>query len=499
MVKFDRERGSIMSLTAPGLTDSVPADPSDGGALFLSTLTASPREKRVALTVLSFSLLVFVLLAPFARVPLLPIWGFIPCYESWLVATDLITAALLFSQYLSFNSRALFMLGCGYLYVACMTVAHALTFPGLFTSTGLLGAGPQSTAWLYMFWHGIFPLFVVAYARFKGRDCVSSVLPRRPRLPLLAAGVGMVALSAGFTTLATVGQDLLPAIMDGNRYSSSMSLVVASTWATSLLALVVLWFSRPHTVLDLWLMIMIGASLIDIALSAMLNGERFDLGFYAGRVYGLLAASFVLLVLLVESGILYRKLVQLTETLRRLTAQDALTGIGNRRAFDGSLDLELRRAMRSGQPLSVLMIDVDHFKDFNDHFGHVEGDRCLQMVARTLNVAAVRAADMVARYGGEEFVALLPGTDETAAAQVAERLRSAVAALRIVHRGTLETSQVTISIGVACLRPAWPVENPNHSMSSVGIDLVERADRALYAAKEAGRNRVVVAAEPLVG
>ncbi|RTL41317.1 MAG: hypothetical protein EKK49_02110, partial [Rhodocyclaceae bacterium] len=247
MVKFDRERESIMSLTAPGLTDGVPDDPADGSALFLSTLTASPRERRVALTVLVFSLLVFALLAPFARVPLLPIWGFIPCYESWLVATDLITAALLFSQYLSFNSRALFMLGCGYLYVACMTVAHALTFPGLFTSTGLLGAGPQSTAWLYMFWHGVFPLFIVAYACFKGRDDVSSVLPRRPRLPLLAAGAGMVALSAGFTALATVGQDLLPAIMDGNRYRSSMSLVVASIWATSLLALAVLWFSRPHS------------------------------------------------------------------------------------------------------------------------------------------------------------------------------------------------------------------------------------------------------------
>ncbi|WP_216819971.1 sensor domain-containing diguanylate cyclase [Zoogloea sp. LCSB751] len=489
-----------MFSTVPGLTECAPADPSDDSPLFLSTLTATPREKRVALAVLLLSLLVFALLAPFAGVPMTAVWGFIPCYESWLVATDLITAALLFSQYLSFNSRALFVLGCAYLYVACMTVAHALTFPGLFTPTGLLGAGPQSTAWLYMFWHGVFPLFVVAYARLKRRDCVPSTLPRRPRLPLVAAGAAMVALSAGFTALATVGQDLLPVIMDGDRYRPSMQLVVASVWASSLLALGVLWFSRPHSVLDLWLMIMMCASLIDIALSAMLNGGRFDLGFYAGRVYGLLAASFVLLVLLAESGILYRKLVQLTETLKRLTTQDALTGIGNRRAFDGSLDLELRRAMRSGQPLSLLMIDVDHFKDFNDHFGHVEGDRCLQMVARTLNVAVVRAADMVARYGGEEFVALLPGTDAAAAALVAERLREAVEALCIVHRGTLETSRVTISIGVACLHPVWSAVRAGQAAGyPVGIELVGRADRALYAAKEAGRNRVVVAAEPEPG
>ncbi|MBS0349032.1 MAG: GGDEF domain-containing protein [Proteobacteria bacterium] len=453
----------------------------------------------MALSVLLLSLLVFALLAPFASVPLTPIWGFIPCYESWLVVTDLITAALLFSQYFSFNSRALFVLGCGYLYVACMTVAHALSFPGLFTPTGLLGAGPQSSAWLYMFWHGVFPLFVVAYARFKGRDCVSAVLPRRPRLPLAAAGAAMVALSAGFTALATAGQDLLPELMDGDRYRSSMPLAVALVWASSLLALAVLWFSRPHSVLDLWLMIMLCASLIDIALSATLNGGRFDLGFYAGRVYGLLAASFVLLVLLAESGILYRKLVQLTEALKRLTTQDALTGIGNRRAFDGTLDLELRRAMRSGQPLSLLMIDVDHFKNFNDHFGHVEGDRCLQMVAKTLNVAVVRAADMVARYGGEEFVALLPGTDTAAAAQVAERLRAAVEALRIVHRGTLESSRVTVSIGVACLHPVWSAASAGQEAGyPVGLDLVERADRALYAAKTAGRNRVVMA-EPSPG
>ncbi|WP_374479383.1 GGDEF domain-containing protein [Zoogloea sp.] len=488
-----------MSLTMSGLTDSALPDPSADSPLFLSTLTASPREKRLALAVLLLSLLVFALLAPFARVSLTPIWGFIPCYESWLVVTDLITAALLFSQYFSFNSRALFVLGCGYLYVACMTVAHALSFPGLFTPTGLLGAGPQSTAWLYMFWHGVFPLFVIAYARFKGRDFVSSTLPRRPRLPFMAAGAGMVVLSAAFTALATAGQDLLPELMDGDRYRSSMSLAVAFVWASSLLALAVLWFSRPHSVLDLWLMVMVCASLIDIALSAMLNGGRFDLGFYAGRVYGLLAASFVLLVLLAESGILYRKLVQVTEALKRLTTQDALTGIGNRRAFDGTLDLELRRAMRSGQPLSLLMIDVDHFKDFNDHFGHVEGDRCLQMVAKTLNVAVVRAADMVARYGGEEFVALLPGTDAAAAALVAERLRAAVEALRIVHRGTLESSRVTISIGVACLHPVWPAAGTRQEVGyPAGLDLVERADRALYAAKTAGRNRVVVA-EPAPG
>ncbi|HXE37796.1 MAG TPA: MASE4 domain-containing protein, partial [Azonexus sp.] len=124
----------------------------NASSFFLSTLTASPGGRRLVGGVLVLSLIVFVVIAPFAKWQLPEVAAFIPSYQSALVVIDLITAALLFGQFFSFNSRSLFVLGCGYLFAAAMTTAHTLTFPGLFAPGGLLGAGPQSTAWLYMFW-----------------------------------------------------------------------------------------------------------------------------------------------------------------------------------------------------------------------------------------------------------------------------------------------------------------------------------------------------------
>jgi signal transduction histidine kinase/CheY-like chemotaxis protein len=267
-----------------------------------SGLPAGAGERRFALTVALMSFAIFVAAVPFAKMPLVQVWAFIPVYEAALVVTDLVTAVLLFGQYSFSRSRGLFLLASGYLFTAFIAIAHALTFPGLFSSTGLLGAGPQSTAWLYMFWHGGFPLFVAAYALLKSETSDTTA----SRGAAVVCGVaGVLALACALTVLATAGQDALPAIMHGNHYTTTMIVVVATTWALSLLALVVLWVRQPHTVLDLWLMVVMCAWLFDIALAAVLNAGRFDFGFYAGRIYGLLATSFVLIVLLIENGKLY--------------------------------------------------------------------------------------------------------------------------------------------------------------------------------------------------
>src|SRR5262245_55725428 len=133
-------------------------------SVFLSTLPAQRREQSVALGVVLVSTVVFLGIAPFATTPLWPLPAFIPIYESALVINDLITAIFLFGQFYISRRRSLLLLACGYLFTAAMAVSHALTFPGLFAPTGLLGAGPQSTAWLYMFWRAGFPLLVIAYA-----------------------------------------------------------------------------------------------------------------------------------------------------------------------------------------------------------------------------------------------------------------------------------------------------------------------------------------------
>ncbi|THF62578.1 response regulator [Pseudothauera rhizosphaerae] len=280
-----------------------------GRGAFLATLRPGRGQRRLAAATVAVSFVLFVAAVPFARVQLPQVWAFIPVYQSALVINDLITAVLLYGQFRILRSRALAVLAAGYLYTACMAVIHALTFPGLFAADGLLGAGPQTTAWLYMFWHGGFPLFLIGYAAIKDRPPARADTQGAGREILASLGAVFV-LGAVAVLLATAGKGLLPEIMSGNRYTPAMKVVVGATWASSLLGLVALWRRRPHSVLDLWLMVVACAWLFDIGLAAVFNGGRFDLGFYAGRIYGLLAASFVLVVLLLENGELYTQLVQ---------------------------------------------------------------------------------------------------------------------------------------------------------------------------------------------
>jgi PAS domain S-box-containing protein len=213
-----------------------------------------------------------------------------------------------------------------------------LTFPGLFSSPGLLGAGPQSTAWLYMFWHGVFPIAVIAYALLKGDARADSPLRSATRLDLLLGIVGVVAAVVALTALATAGQAYLPDIMRGNSYAPGMNVTVSTVWALSVVAVIVLWLRRPHTVLDLWLMVVMCAWTFDVALSAMLNAGRFDLGFYAGRIYGLMAATFVLLVLLLQTGALYARLARLLAREQRERERETEE---RHQIFDISVDLIL--------------------------------------------------------------------------------------------------------------------------------------------------------------
>jgi len=270
---------------------------------------AGPRERIAAGVVIAVSALAFLVAVPFAGVPLAPVGAFIPAYEAALVINDLTTAALLFGQLRFFRSRALLVLASGFLFTALLTIAHALTFPGLFAPAGLLGAGPQSTAWLYMFWHGGFPLFVIAYAMLKGEFATASDMAWTI-LATIAAAVLLV-------MAATAGHDGLPAIMIANHYTPLMTTVVGTVWLASIVAIVALWKRRESAELDPWLMVVMFAWIFDIGLSAVFNNGRFDMGFYAGRLYGLLAAGAVLVVLLVQNSALYRRLREANTDLRR--------------------------------------------------------------------------------------------------------------------------------------------------------------------------------------
>jgi PAS domain S-box-containing protein len=308
-------------------------------AVFLSTAPAGTRDRRLAAAVVAVSLLVFIGLVPFARQPLPHVWAFVPIYESAITFSDLITAAILLIQFNILRSRALLALACGYLFTALMAIAHALTFPGLFAPAGLLGAGPQSTAWLYVFWHAGFPVAGICYVLLRERN--DGARPAvRSAVPALAVSVGaVIAAVVGLTILATAGSALLPHVLTRGVNGIGLIVTVSADLALISVALLALWLRRrPHTVLDLWLTVVLFAWLFDVSLSALLNAARFDLGFYAGRAYGLLAATFVLLILLLESGALYAQLVQLFETEQHERRRETEE---RRRIFETTLDLIL--------------------------------------------------------------------------------------------------------------------------------------------------------------
>lgn len=170
-----------------------------------------------------------------------------------------------------------------------------------------------------------------------------------------------------------------------------------------------------------------------------------------------------------------------TDQLKQLVRTDGLTGLLNRRAFDDAMETEIARSARNATPMSLLLIDVDHFKDFNDDYGHPAGDECLKRVAEHLSLALKRPADMAARYGGEEFAAILPDTDEDGAYLVAEAFRRSLAESRVPHRSS-ERGFLTASVGVATYMP--------DNLNRTAAEIIQTADEALYSSKAAGRDRV---------
>jgi PAS domain S-box-containing protein len=302
---------------------------------FPSTAPPTLAESRLAFAMVVGSCVLFLGLVPYAQVRLREIWTFIPIYQSALAINDLLTAALLYTQFSILRSRSLLVLACGYLFTTTMVVAHLLSFPGLFAPTGLLAAGPQTTAWLYMFWHGGFPIAVIAYAWLRHEEHKSATRSsvRRAILPGIAV---VLALTVALILIATAGHDLLPAIMRGHSYTPAMIVVVSSVWLLSMVALVAVWRQPQRTTIDLWLMVVMSAWSFDIALSAVLNGGRFDLGFYAGRLYGLAASTFILIILLFRTGDLYARLWRLLDAEQTERRRESAL---RQRIFDTSLDL----------------------------------------------------------------------------------------------------------------------------------------------------------------
>lgn len=294
----------------------------DQRGTYLATAPATRREKRVAFGIAVAALLLFAAAIPFARVPLPRLPAFIPSYEAALFFIDLITAVLLLAEFTRLRSLGILALACGYFFDALMIVPHALTFPGAFSPSGLLGAKAQTTAWLYVFWHGGFPLFVIGYAVLRRIEEKSPPL-RLPPLPLLIGGsaAAVAVLAVALTLIATAGHDRLPVVMQGSDYSLLVRKGISpAVWVLTLVAALVLWSSKQRAI-DLWLSLVMWIWLFDIALSAIIGSTRFDLGFYVGRVFGLIAAGFLLATLVIEMARLHAEAIAAAASAEARLAQ----------------------------------------------------------------------------------------------------------------------------------------------------------------------------------
>jgi signal transduction histidine kinase len=273
-----------------------------------------------------------------------------------------------------------------------------------------------------MFWHGGFPLFVIAYALPEDEARDATLLRSRSRGTILAAVAAVLSFVCALTVFATAGQDLLPVIMLGDRYAPSMIGVVSGVWLLSLLALVVLWRRKPPTVLDLWLMVVMCVWLFEIALSAVINAGPFDLGFYAGRIYGLLAATFVLMVLLIESSMLYARLARAHAVERRerdrLQERSAELTAANQEleSFSYSVSHDLRAPLRAMAGYAAI-IEEDHGSQLDE-----EGRRLLGMVRERSRSMDALISDLLAfsRLGRQPITAVRVDMDTLVAAIVQE-------------------------------------------------------------------------------
>ena len=295
---------------------------SDERPFLLATLPPSPAQFRLASGIAIALLVAFAVAAPLANTSLPHVAPFIPIYETTILITDLITSTLLFSQFFILRRRALLVLASSYLFTALIVIPHALTFPGVFSQMGLLGAGLQTTVWLYVFWHVASPLGMIVYVLTKDEDGKEKIL-RLSAIPAASQSiVAVIAIACGLAWVATAGSRFLPEIfLDRVQMNQSVKLVFSGLMlAMDALAFVLLW-RRRRSVLDLWLMVVSFAWLFETTMAAVLIDTRYSLGWYAGRTFGLVATFIVLLALLWETTRIYAQLA--LSALRRRNASDA--------------------------------------------------------------------------------------------------------------------------------------------------------------------------------
>jgi diguanylate cyclase (GGDEF)-like protein len=430
------------------------------------------RIQRNCAVVLSIMLIVCgAAMTPIANQPLMHIPGYMTAFGAAMVVINFMLAMLLYSRGATEDDGLVVTLGTAYFFVAAIFVPLMASFAdGLIPGT-IIGT-PVSSVWLWTFWHAGFGLLILRFAYSAARAGFSHLRPWRE-----AAIVLVVVL--GLTVIATSGLSRLPTLFsDGHRfYSGDAEVIPWTILGIDFLAAVLLSRLPKQTPEQLWLTVGMLAACFDVWLTFH-GTDRFSLGWYVSKLGSLFTSMAVLISLFADLTLLYRRAFETNIMLASMAHQDGLTCLANRRKFDETVDLEWRRAKRFAQPLSLLMIDVDFFKKYNDRFGHTEGDDCLRKVALVFRVIAQRPGDLIARYGGEEFAIVLPATTGAGAMDIANQILERLSALALPHPDA-QPGYVTVSIGISTLVPDEVQQFE---------DLIRTADKALYTAKRDGRN-----------
>jgi signal transduction histidine kinase len=302
----------------------------------LANIPPTSSQRRLARAFLLALLAILLGTAPFAEIRLPEVHAFVPTLAAALFVSDCVTAALLYAQFFLLRQWALLVIASGYLFSALIVIAHALTFPGAFTPTGVLGSGLQSAVWLYWFWHAGLPLAIIGYAVLKDTDRVADASVTRAAIRLSV--VGVLALVIGLFWFVTQHQDVLPVTFVDVHPLSLFRRTIGGLIVLALggAALWLLW-RRQRSLLDQWLVVALCALLLEVFLASVLSAGRYNLAWYAGRFYQLVTAAVVMVVLLAEMTQLYAGLAHSNTMLQRERALLQRAVAARRRERDARL------------------------------------------------------------------------------------------------------------------------------------------------------------------
>ncbi|HVY99275.1 MAG TPA: MASE4 domain-containing protein [Dongiaceae bacterium] len=312
-----------------------------GGGFLLSEMPIERNQLRLAGAVVAAMLVALAVTAPYARVPLPGTQPALPAYAAAYLIVELTTAAMLFAMFDACRKPSVLLLAVGYLFCALLSVPWALSFPGVFSDEGLLDAGLQTTATISALHRLLFPAFVIAYALTKDR---ASLIPhRRVRRTILLAVIGAVAVVSGTVWLIAARPDVLPRFMDNAADAATGWLYVAAVSTGLYLAAAAQLWRRRRAVLDMWLVVVMCTSMIELVLMAFISGGRLSLGWWAGRLYGLASAGTVLVVLLASMAAVYARLIHSVAAESRARA----TRLATMEALSASIAHELNQPLAS--------------------------------------------------------------------------------------------------------------------------------------------------------